>query len=145
MTASTWEQREQPILEAIASFEEAGEDATNESVAAATGLEPSVVGRTMRRLDQAGFISAADATSMGDPHPVYVEAELLERGLRVVGQWPPEVADAFLGRLDAAIAAATDPDERTRLERLRSAAGDVGKAVVSGAIVAAGQWGLGGT
>lgn len=142
MASSTWEERERPILEAIADLEESGMDATNEHVAAATELDASVVGRTMKRLHDADFIEAFDASAMGDSYPVFIGAELQERGLRVVGQWPPDVSDAFIQRLDALIGTATDPAERTRLERLRAATAEVSKGVVSGAIVAAGQWGL---
>ncbi len=142
MATPTWEQRERRVLEAIAALEESSEDATSEHVAAATGLDAGVVGRTMKRLDDARFIVAVDATAKGDEYPVFVGAELLERGLRVVGQWPPDVSDAFIQRLDALIGSVTDPEERTRLERLKSAAADVSKNVVAGAIVAAGQWGV---
>ena len=142
MSEPTWEQREQPILEAIISLEEAGVDATNENLAEVTGLGVDVVGRTMKRLNDARFIDAYDATSLGDSHPVYVGAEMLERGLRVVGAWPPDVAEAFIQRLDAAILKETDPEELSRLQQLKSAVADVSKGVVSGAIVAAGQWGM---
>lgn len=123
VTMSTWEQRERPVLEAIAALEEVGEEATYDRVAAATGLDQPVVGRTMKRLYQAGFIAADDATSMGDEYPVFIGAELLERGLRVVGQWPPDVSDAFIQRLDALIATVTDPADRARLERLKIGSG----------------------
>lgn len=142
MSEPTWEQREQPVLEAIAKLEESGVDATNEQVAQATGLGVDIVGRTMKRLNDAHFIEAFDATSFGDSHPVYIGAEMLERGLRVVGVWPPDVADAFIQRLEAAISNETDPEELGRLQRLKSAAAEVSKGVVSGAIVAAGQWGM---
>lgn len=141
MAQPTWEQRERPLLEVIAECEETGEDATNERVAAGSGLTVDVVGRTMKRLHDAGFIEAYDASGMGDDYPIFIGAELLERGLRIVGQWPPDISDAFIQRLDALIATA-EPEERTRLERLKAAAAEVSKGVVSGAIVAAVQWGV---
>lgn len=129
-------------MEAIAELEESHEVATSERVAAATGLDTGLVGRTMKRLHDARFIMAVDATAMGEDTPVFVGAELLERGLRVVGQWPPDVSDAFIQRLDALIGSVSDPEERTRLERLKLAAADVSKNIVAGAIVAAAQSGL---
>lgn len=142
MAGLTWEERERPVLEAIAELEEEGVLASIEMVADRTGLSPEVVGRTMKRLHDAGFIEAFDGGGLADSTPMYFGAALLERGLRVVGQWPPDVSDAFLARLDALIDAADDPDEKTRLQRLKSAAADVSKGVVASTIVAAGQWGL---
>lgn len=142
MSEPTWEQREQPVLEAIARLEESGVHATNEEIAEATGLAVNVVGRTMKRLNDAHFIEASDATSQGDHHPVYIGAEMLERGLRVVGAWPPDVAEAFIQRIEAAISNETDPAELNRLQRLKSAVAEVGKGVVAGAIVAAAQSGM---
>lgn len=143
MTAK-WEDREQPILEAIAELEEAGADASVDSVSQSAGIDRAIVGRSVKRLYDADFVDAHDVTSLGDRTPNYISIELRERGLRVIGQWPPQISDAFIGRLEALISSEGDPTERSRLERLRAAASDVSKGVVSGAIVAAGQWGSGG-
>lgn len=66
---------------------------------------------------------------------------MLERGLRV-GAWPPDVAEAFIQRIEAAISNETDPSELNRLQRLKSAVAEVSKGVAAGAIVAAGQSGM---
>lgn len=145
MAALTWEHRERPILEAILSLEEAGthRDANVELLAEMTGLEPAVVGRALQSLSDARFVEAIDSSTFGSTYPEYMAPRLLERGRRDVGQWPPDVAEAFTQRLDTLISAETDPAEKGRLQRLKEAAGEVSKGVVSGAIVAAGQWAVG--
>lgn len=145
MAAPSWEQRERPILEAILQSEEAGthRDMTVEVVAEMTGLEPAVVGRALQSLIDARFVDAIDSSTFGSSYPEYMAPRLLERGRRDVGQWPPGIAEAFTQRLDSLISTETDPTAQTRLRRLKEAAGEVSKGVVSGAIVAAGQWAAG--
>lgn len=141
MVTSTWETRERPILDAVLALEESIEAfaVNNERIVEATGLPPEVVGRALEALEEAGYLTGGDAGTLGDSSPQYFALRLLERGRREVGQWPPSVADAFLEKLDYMIATAADPDERSRLERLRDAAGEISKGVISGAIVAAGS------
>ena len=59
-----------------------------------------------------------------------------------MGQWPTDAAAAFLADLDRRIDAATDEQERSKLQRWRDAAGDVAKQVVAEVIVAAGRAGM---
>ena len=62
--------------------------------------------------------------------------------------WPTQTSDTavvtgLIRALDEAIEQTQDPAERSRLQALRSAAGDVGKSVLAGAILAAGKWAAG--
>ena len=52
-----------------------------------------------------------------------------ERGLRLVGAWPPDDAfDALLKLIDERLGAETDDSKRSRLEALRQNILDMGKA-----------------
>ena len=76
-------------------------------------------------LRDAGFI-----TDAGIDYPV-VPMEVTERGRRAVGLWPSDEVDLAVF-LDEAIDEAlqdADAGERSKLTRLKAAAGDVGKAV----------------
>lgn len=65
------------------------------------------------------------------------------RTLQLLRDWPSTEPELVAERLDQAIVAAIertdDPDEKTKLQTLRSSAADVGKSVLAGAIVAAGK------
>ena len=139
---STWNEREVPILEAVYAIEEQGNGAQSRGLAEITGLELGVAMRAVAALVESQHLAGSDVPSMADRFPDYINLRLLERGRRAIGQWPPGPGDAFLVALNRLIAAETDPDERSRLTRLRDAAVDVGKQVLAGAVVAAGTAGL---
>jgi hypothetical protein len=86
--------------------------------------------RVFEQLDQAGYIKP---TWAGVTLPYMIEPT--ERGLQHTMGWPvPGQTDveALLRMLDQRIEAPDTPDEeRTRLRRLRDAAGDVGTSVMS--------------
>jgi hypothetical protein len=137
--ASTWNDREIPILEAVWAAEEAGDRPGPEEIAAATGLQVDVVGRSVAALVKADYLSGADASSLADTFDQFIALQLLERGRREIGQWPPGPADAFVVALDRLIDAEQDPVKRSLLVKLRDAAVDVAKQVLAGAVVAAAQ------
>jgi DNA-binding MarR family transcriptional regulator len=137
--ASTWNEREIPILEAVWSAEEAGDRAATGDIAGATGIERDSVARGIASLIEAGYLAGKDWSSLADRFPEYALLRLRERGRRAIGQWPPDVGESFLVALNRLIAAEEDPAERARLAKLRDAAADVGKQVLAGAVVAAGQ------
>jgi DNA-binding MarR family transcriptional regulator len=139
---STWNEREAPILEAIWAAEEVGERPGPEQLADLVGLDVTVVARAVTALVDAKYVAGAEDSSLADRFAQYNALWLLERGRRAIGQWPPGPGDAFLVTLNRLIAAETDPEERSRLAKLRDAAADVGKQVLAGAIVAAGQAGM---
>jgi hypothetical protein len=72
----------------------------------------------------------------------------LPRTLHLLRDWPSTEPDNIARILDKALADAieqtTDPDEKTRLQRLRDNARDVGKSVLAGAVLAAGKYAVGG-
>jgi hypothetical protein len=72
----------------------------------------------------------------------------LPRTYQLLRGWPSTEPETVTRRLDEALAAAIertdDPEEETRLRRLRENARDVGKSVLAGAILAAGKYAAGG-
>ena len=117
----TWYEREVPILEAVHAREEAGDRNDLEDIIEATGLDPGAAGRTVRSLVENGYLDGIDATG-GDDVTNFLRLRLLAPARREIGQWPPGPAEALIALLERRIDAATDPDERTRLERFRDAA-----------------------
>jgi hypothetical protein len=141
MAASTWETRERPILEAVASAEAAaGEAITNlDELAAATGLDRQVVLLGTRALREAAFLDAiaAGADFGAEAHDDFLEIRLLERGRRATQQWPAEdSAAALLELLEQRIAGATDEEEKSRWERLYGAAKSLGGAALKELMIA---------
>ena len=141
MAAETWNERELPILEAIAALEEElirRHDLTDDLLQERTGLDGRTVERALRSLEYAGYLTGTDASSMSGFGMMSIE--LRGPGRRAIGQWPStDPADAFVRALDRMLATEADPDERSRLQRLRDAAADVTKQVLSGALVVAGE------
>jgi hypothetical protein len=119
--AMTWYEREVPILEAVHAREEAGDRTDLEDIVEATGLDSLVAGRAVRSLVESGRLEGIDATG-GDDVTNFLRLRLLEPARRDIGQWPPGPAEALIALLDRRIDTATDPYERTRLERFRDAA-----------------------
>jgi hypothetical protein len=140
VAADTWTDRELRILESIAQLEDEVKQSwnlTDELVIQQTGIERRQVHRSLRSLQDGGYLTYEDASSMtGDG---MAAIELRGMGRREIGQWPnTDPADGFLRALQQVIATTEDPDERTRIQKLLSAAGDVTKQVLAGAIVTAG-------
>jgi hypothetical protein len=84
---------------------------------------------------------------MGSDGPIAVTLDT--KALQRLRGWPTDASEAaivqgLLEALDAAIQNTSDPEEKTRLQRLREAAGDVAKSVLAGAIVAGGKAAAGG-
>ena len=88
MAHPTWDERERPILEAIAAAEDADEFVDNDALALATGLPRAQVDNALRGLVEAKYITGADATTGAGSYEL-IEIRLRERGRRATGQWPP--------------------------------------------------------
>jgi hypothetical protein len=91
-------------------------------------------------LEQDGWVDAE--FEMGSDGPI--AATPSPKALQLLRGWPTHASDTAIVRglldaLDEAIEDASDPEEKTRLRKVRDAAGDVGKSVLAGAIVAAGK------
>lgn len=131
MVTRTWEEREQRLLEAIATAEEEGREARADELDSPTGLSPQQVQQGLRALYDAGYVDGIDVTAQGDTFDL-LNIRLLERGRRAVGQWPSEDQyAALLEVLETQIAASQDPEQRTKLERLRDAAIGLGQGMLA--------------
>jgi len=88
--------------------------------------------RAIALLVEADYLDAAGALSVADaPAAVVVTA----RGLQVVGGWPATTAEAashaLLVALDRAIEETPEPDQQTKLRRLREVVLDVGQGTLA--------------
>jgi DNA-binding MarR family transcriptional regulator len=132
----TWEEREQPILEAIYDAEESGHQSDLAEIAAATSLDPAIVQRSARDLLDANFINGAHLMMGGGVFEMS-NIRLLERGRRAIGQWPSQDPfDNLMHLLEAKIATEKDPEKRSKLERFAGQVGEVGKDIVTGVLTA---------
>lgn len=124
MARMTWDERERPILEAIAAGE-AGRDLNNDDVAEATGLSRDDVDRGLLALYEADYVTGTDAAA--EELCYLLGMRLLERGRRAVGVWPADDSgEALLDLLRARIADADTDEERSRWQRLFDAAKGLG-------------------
>ena len=90
---SSWEKLERPLLETLVAMEDAGRIPINsDDVAAATQLPPELVSLAIGRLIRAGYLRGTEYRQGNQPpgvRPDYLEINVLERGLRASGAWPP--------------------------------------------------------
>lgn len=120
MATSTWSNREQPILEAVAEVEAdtSGPVHDLDLLEDLTGLDRPVLVAGVRALLEATppYLSALYVGGFsGDD---WLDFGLMERGRRATGQWPPEnAAEALLALLEARLDQVDDAEERTRLQR----------------------------
>ena len=134
MVRMTWDQRERPILEAIAQAEDDRRLINNDDIALATGLDRDTVDRGLLGLVEADYVTGINAAA--EELCYLLQVRLTERGRRAVGVWPSENAgDELLELLRERTEAATTDEERTRWQRLFDAAkGLGGKALTDVAI-----------
>ena len=141
MARLKWEERELPILDAIAGVEDdQGEKVERiDTIVDLTGLERRDVALGLRALLDAGYVDAIDASSpiVGDEGAEFLNIGLLERGRRVIGQWPSEDAgDDLLELIRERADNATTEEERSRLRRLFDAGKAVGGKTLTEIVVA---------
>jgi len=108
--------------------------------ALANQIEAADVRRALELLEHDDWLAAefemgSDGPTAATPGP---------KALQRLRGWPTEANDTAIVRelleaLDHAIENASDPEEKTRLRKLREAAGDVSKSVLAGTILAAGK------
>lgn len=129
-----WTSADLPTLQAVAELAQShkGHLAAGQ-VAAVTGLDLDTTLEALERLLKAGYI---DAQALhGDNRTVAVIiGGMTERGLREVGAWPSTevAADRLIAALDALVANASTPDERTRWQRVRDGIAGAGRDVTVG-------------
>jgi DNA-binding MarR family transcriptional regulator len=121
MAELDWNERAVPILEAVYRAEEQGERPNPDAIAAEIGLAPAVTSRTVAALVRAEYLDGAPSNSLGDTFGGYSDLVLREKGRRAIGQWPAGPTEALIASLEQRITDATDPEERSRLERYRDA------------------------
>lgn len=136
MVRDLWGTRDLPLLTVVAeAFERSGPVERVSSLFGIDGLTDRDVVTGIRALYQDGLISGIDASSMNDFE--LLEIELTGDGRRALGQWPSgHPYDELLALIASRIEASTDPDERSRLERLASAMKGLGEGVVANLLAA---------
>lgn len=135
MAESTWTERERLILEAVREAEEAGENMASAASKAVPDLPFPLYARTIESLVEAGYLGAiVKRRGDGEPYLALVQ-RLLPEGRRAVGQWPGSDPAVELERvLTDVLDRESDPDRRTRIERLKTAVSDSGKDVITGVL-----------
>jgi len=141
MARLKWDERELPILEAIAGLEDdSGENVERiDTLVDLTGLERGDVVLGLRALVNAGYVDAIDASGpmVGNEGAEFLDIGLLERGRRAVGQWPSEDAgDDLLELIRQRAEGAATEEERSRLRRLLEAGKAVGGRTLTEIVVA---------
>jgi len=125
MQTPTWKNVELPLLRAVRAGEEAGAEMfTTHDAAEASGVDYELAKRTMRALVDDGFVTYDDDGALADGPGFYLGLRLTGSGRRAVGQWPAEgaeIVEAFLARIEQAIEASDDDEERSRLARFLDA------------------------
>jgi len=140
--ASAWDADVLPVLQAAYRVEQRlgpGEGITQNAVNAELGRAPDhpATATAQMQLSASGYLRDEQSVDQIDGPIMF---RLGERALQQVAGWPGggrELADALLALIDERIADPDlDEDERSRLVRLRGAAGDVGKGVFTGLLTA---------
>jgi hypothetical protein len=134
MVRDMWETRDRPLLEAIAAAEEDGHTVERPSKLFGTaGLSEPEVLTGLKALYKDGLVYGIDASSLSGFD--MLEIELSGDGRRAVGSWPSRDPYVDLIRLlEARVAATSDTDERTRLQRMLGSVRDLGSDVVANLI-----------
>lgn len=141
MTENLWESRALPILRLIAKVESTpGAVLTVGDISESTDISPQFVVPEVRRLIDEGYIPGElkPLFSGGDVRPWYLtEARLTGKGARAVEIWPG--VDDVLAVLSRLAETETDPEKRSKFQRLASTVKDVGIQVVSEVLVKAAE------
>ena len=131
----TWDQRERPILDAIARAEDDHRSINNDGIAGATGLDRGTVDRGLLALVEAEYVTGIEAAA--EELCYLLEVRLLERGRRAVGAWPSQDAgDELLRLLRERAETAVTEEERGRWQRLVEAAKGLGSKALTEVAVA---------
>ena len=140
VVAPTWETVTLPVLEHIASLEDAESPQgplTSEALAETVGQPVQQVDSELVRLHAAGYLRGRlHLTGLGSRLHQLNGAGLTEKGARAVGKWPPnDPYDLLLLLVEQRIATASSQEERSRWQRFRDGLVDVGKSGAGGLLV----------
>ena len=137
-----WTERDRPVLMALArQIDNDGPDNVHMGdVADQTGLPGEDAERSLRLLEQSGYLEVLRGPMMMSGDQSVHAVDLTERGRRTVGLWPSgEGIDALVDALHQAEEATDDPEEKTLLRRAAGAVGSVSRDImvdVMGAVIA---------
>jgi hypothetical protein len=136
-----WDSDVRPILVAVKQAADESDDILHRldsrAVEAAAGREAGDLATfaALDALSGAGYVEGV--AGFGDP-PTWMFIKLTEKGRQEVSGWPvtpgADYGAQFIEELDRRIEDAPDDQERTRLERFREAAGEIGKGVITGVL-----------
>jgi hypothetical protein len=131
---STWENRDLPVLTAIAEELDREHSTDPDTIARATGLDDEQVQRALRALSS----EMPPLFATGTPRGGYISIihGLTGEARRRVGAWPtPEnLAGRIVEALSEAAEQTANPQERTRLGEAGKALANVGQAALAGVI-----------
>ena len=128
-----WDRIDKPVLYATARLlARSPAGITSGAVAEAVGQPEPEIQASLGRLKQAKYLDGLGAWGAG----VIRVQKLTERGRREVGAWPKEATTRDFLRVLEELADSADGEERSKLERLSSAAHDVGVGTLAGVLSA---------
>lgn len=136
LLADTWHSRELPLLVEVARrLEESRGYVPTQEAGVTAGLTPEQTERAVVALADAGLVAG-----INEPGVIGLEvvSKVSPEARRLVGLWPSEdaAADRLLAALDALVERASDPDERSRLLKVRDGLAGAGRDVVVGVATA---------
>ena len=130
----SWERIALPVLQALLKAEQGDRDVYVQELRASLGeVSDREFHNTLENLLQDGYISGTPFHEGGQRYPEYLDLRLLGQGRQVLRDWPADSHfEAWMSAIDAAIATTDEPAERSRLEKLRSTALEVGQGMLTG-------------
>jgi DNA-binding Lrp family transcriptional regulator len=133
MAEETWSWRERPLLEIALREVDSRGQVDFEELAAETGLDPVVVWRTMKFLDDAGYVDAYHASM-----PSGFVASVSERTRRTLGSWPsPEtLLDQMVRAFAEAAEREVEPEQKSKLLSVAEELGGAGRTLALDLIAA---------
>ena len=132
---STWENRDLPVLSAVAEELDREHATDPHTIARATGLDYDEVQRALRALlsEEPPLFKTGATRGGGDISLVH---GLTGEARRRVGAWPTpdNMANRIVEALSEAANQTPDPEQRTRLQEAGTALANVGQAALAGVI-----------
>ncbi len=130
MVESTWNTRELPILEALATLEALNDSIERmnlDELVERSGVAVEAGRRAVCALYDDGFITGADAPSYGGRD--IIDITLTGKGRRAVGSWPSkgDAYDDIIAAIDARIDDEPDPEKKSRLRKGAEGIGGMGR------------------
>jgi hypothetical protein len=127
----TWDARELPILRHIHGLEESlARPIMFADLASSSELDADTLQRGLKALHEGGYVTGIRMSGHSEYRIYYLQnIGLTTAARRAVGQWPSDSLERLVEVLNQRLNATDDPDEKSRLERLRDAIVDAGSAI----------------